>query len=77
MTNTKVTVDYNYRHDAFKTLECGDYFTAKNEYGTYLYLYINDDCIMNVEEGIQVYRDYFSTYEEIRIIKKLKIIIEE
>ena len=77
MTNTKVTVDYKYRYDNFKTLECGDYFTAKNEYGTHLYLYINDDCIMNIEEGIQLYRDYFSTYEEIRIIKKLKISIEE
>lgn len=77
MKDTQVTVDYNYRHDAFKTLECGDYFTTKNEYGTYLYLYINDNCIINVEEGTQVDRDYFSTYEEIRIIKKLKIMIEE
>lgn len=77
MENTKVTVDYNYRYDAFKTLECGDYFTAKNEYGTYLYLYIDDDCIINIEEGGKIDRDYFSTYEEIRIIKKLKIIIEE
>ena len=77
MKNTKITVDYKYRHDAFKTLECGDYFTAKNEYGTYLYLYIDDDCIINVEEGIKVYRDYFSTYEEIGIIQKLKISIEE
>ena len=24
MENTKVMVDYNYRHDTFKTLECGD-----------------------------------------------------
>lgn len=77
MENTKITINYNYKHDVFKTLQCGDYFTLKNEYGTHLYLYIDDDCIMNIEEGIKVYKNYFAQDDEIKIVRKLKITIEE
>lgn len=77
MENTKITVDYNNRYDAFTNLQCGDCFTTKNEFGASLFLYIDNDCIIDVEEKEKVDRDYFSQYEEIRIIKKLKIIIEE
>lgn len=77
MKNTKITVDYNYRYDIFKNLQCGDYFTLKNEYDADLYLYIDNDCIINIEEGARVDRNYFLSYEEIRIVRKLKIIVEE
>ena len=77
MENTKVTVDYNYMHDTFKDLQCGDYFTTKNEYGTYLFLYIDDNCIINIEEGGKVDRSYFLHYESIKRLNKVKIIVEE
>lgn len=77
MANTKITVDYNCKYNTFKTLQCGDYFTATDTYGTYLFLYIDDDCIISVNEGDKVDKDYFAPDDEIRIIKKLKITIEE
>lgn len=77
MENTKVTVDYNCKYNTFKTLQCGDYFTATDSYGVHLFLYIDDNCIISVEDGDKVDKDYFAPDDEIRIVRKLKITIEE
>lgn len=77
MEKQKVTINYNCKYDAFKFLQCGNYFVAKDKYGSCLFLYIDDNCIINIEEGGKVDKDYFSQFEEIEIIKKLKITIEE
>ena len=78
MESTKVIVDYNNDYDALKNLQSGNFFIAKNEYGEIsLFLYIDNDCIIDIEEGTKVDKDYFSQYEGINILKKIKITIEE
>ena len=77
MENTKITIDYNYKYNTFKILQSGDYFTATDTYGTYLFLYVDNDCIINIMEGDRVDKDYFASDDEIRIARKLNIVIEE
>lgn len=77
MENTQVTINYNCKYDAFKLLQSGNYFIATDKYGSCLFLYMDDNYIINIEEGGRVDKDYFSQFEEIKIIRKLKITIEE
>lgn len=78
MKNTQITVDCNNLHEPLENLQSGDFFLAKDDYDDiFMYLYIDNDCIIDIEEGTKVNKDYFSQYEEIRIVKKLKIIAEE
>ena len=78
MESTKVIVDYNDNYDALKNLQSGNFFIAKNGYGEIsLFLYIDNDCIIDVEKGDKVDETYFSQYEGINILKKIKITIEE
>nr|DAD87220.1 MAG TPA: hypothetical protein [Siphoviridae sp. ctuUw41] len=78
MKNTQITVDCNNLHEPLENLQSGDFFLAKDDYDDiFMYLYIDNDCIIDIEEGTKVDKDYFSQYEEIRIVKKLKIIAEE
>lgn len=78
MKNTQITVDCNNLHEPLENLQSGDFFLAKDDYDDiFMYLYMDDNNIIDIEEGIKVDKDYFSQYEEIRIVKKLKIIAEE
>ena len=78
MKNTQITIDCNNLHEPLKNLQSGNFFIAKNEYGEIsLFLYIDNDCIINVETGEDFDTDDFDECEEIKILKKVKITVEE
>ena len=78
MRNTKVIVDKSNAQNYFSDLQQGDYFVVADEYGDwFLYLYIDTNCIINVEDGEKVDTDFFSQFNEIKLIKEIKITIEK
>ena len=75
---TKVAINYDTGYDTVEDLQTGDYFiyTDGNAEPT-LHLYINEKCIIDVEEGALIEPTYFNDYDEIKIIEKVNITIEE
>ena len=71
MDDTEVTIDFTNFKNTIKDLNKGNYFLVKNELDV-LYLFINKKYIINVKTG-----EDFDNEEEIKILKKVKIIIEE
>lgn len=76
MEDTKVTIDFTNFKNTIKDLKQGSYFLEKDN-PDYLYLYINKKYIINVKTGEDFDLEDFDNEEEIKILKKVKIIIEE
>ena len=78
MDSTKVTVFYNKSCNTVEDLKDGDYFVSTDEYNEQtLYLYVNKDCIIDIEKGIEIEPTYFELDDEIEIVKKMNITVEE
>lgn len=76
MDDTEVTIDFTNFKNTIKDLKQGNYFLVKNELDV-LYLFINKKYIINVKTGEDFDLEDFDNEEEIKILKKVKIIIEE
>lgn len=76
MEDTKVTIDFTNFKNTIKDLKQGNYFLEKDDPDN-LYLYINKKYIINVKTGDDFDLEDFDNEEEIKILKKVKIIIEE
>lgn len=76
MDDTEVTIDFTNFKNTIKDLNKGNYFLVKNELDV-LYLFINKKYIINVKTGEDFDNEDFDNEEEIKILKKVKIIIEE
>lgn len=76
MDDTEVTIDFTNFKNTIKDLNKGNYFLVKNELDV-LYLFINKKYIINVKTGEDFDLEDFDNEEEIKILKKVKIIIEE
>lgn len=76
MEDTKVTIDFINFKNTMKDLKQGNYFFEKDDSDN-LYLYINKKYIINVKTGEDFDLEDFDEYGEIKILKKVKIIIEE
>lgn len=76
MENTQVTIDFINFKNTIKDLKQGNYFFEKDDSDN-LYLYINKKYIINVKTGEDFDLEDFDNEEEIKILKKVKIIIEE
>lgn len=77
MEDTKVTIDFINFKNTIKDLKQGNYFLEKDDPDNNLYLYINKKYIINVKTGEDFDLEDFDEYGEIKILKKVKIIIEE
>nr|DAD87219.1 MAG TPA: hypothetical protein [Siphoviridae sp. ctuUw41] len=77
MEDTKVTIDFINFKNTIKDLKQGNYFLEKDDPDNNLYLYINKKYIINVKTGEDFDFEDFDEYGEIKILKKVKIIIEE
>ena len=71
-----ITIDFINFKNTIKDLNKGNYFLVKNELDV-LYLFINKKYIINVKTGEDFDLEDFDNEEEIKILKKVKIIIEE
>lgn len=76
MENTQITIDFINFKNTIKDLNKGNYFIAKNDANN-LYLYIDKKYILNVKTGQEFNLEDFDNEKEIKILKKVKIIIEE
>lgn len=76
MNDTEVTIDFTNFKNTIKDLNKGNYFLVKNELDV-LYLFINKKYIINVKTGEDFDIEDFDNEEEIKILKKVKIIVEE
>lgn len=76
MENTQVAIDFTNFKNTIKDLNKGNYFLEKGNPNN-LYLYINKKYIINVKTGEDFDLGDFDEQEEIKILKKVKIIIEE
>ena len=76
MENTQVIIDFINFKNTMKDLKQGNYFFEKDDSDT-LYLYINKKYIINVKTGEDFDLEDFDNEEEIKILKKIKILIEE
>lgn len=76
MEDTKVIIDFINFKNTMKDLKQGNYFFEKDDSDT-LYLYINKKYIINVKTGEDFDLEDFDNEEEIKILKKIKILIEE
>ena len=74
----KVIVNYDTSHDTVGDLQDGDYFVQTDEYDEQiLYLYVNENCIIDIEKGIEIEPTYFEDDDEIEIVKKVNITVEK
>lgn len=76
MEDTKVIIDFTNFKNTIKDLKQGNYFLEKDDPDN-LYLYINKKYIINVKTGDDFDLEDFDNEEEIKILKKVKIIVEE
>ena len=76
MEDTQVTIDFINFKNTIKDLKQGNYFLEKDNPNN-LYLYINKKYIINVKTGEDFDLGDFDEQEEIKILKKVKITIEE
>lgn len=76
MEDTQVTIDFINFKNTIKDLKQGNYFFEKDDSDN-LYLYINKKYIINVKTGEDFDLEDFDNEEEIKILKKIKILIEE
>ena len=76
MENTQVTIDFINFKNTIKDLKQGNYFFEKDDSDN-LYLYINKKYIINVKTGEDFDLEDFDNEEEIKILKKVKITVEE
>ena len=76
MEDTQVTIDYINFKNTIKDLKQGNYFFEKDDSDN-LYLYINKKYIINVKTGEDFDLEDFDNGEEIKVLKKIKILIEE
>lgn len=76
MENTQVIIDFTNFKNTIKDLNKGNYFLEKDNPNN-LYLYINKKYIINVKTGDDFDLEDFDNEEKIKILKKVKIIIEE
>lgn len=76
MDDTEVTIDFTNFKNTTKDLKQGNYFLEKDDTDN-LYLYINKEYIINVKTGEDFDLKDFDNEEEIKILKKVKIIVEE
>lgn len=76
MEDTQVTIDFINFKNTIKDLKQGNYFFEKDDSDN-LYLYINKKYIINVKTGEDFDLEDFDNGEEIKVLKKIKILIEE
>lgn len=76
MENTQVIIDFTNFKNTIKDLNKGNYFLEKDNPNN-LYLYINKKYIINAKTGEDFDLGDFDEQEEIKILKKVKIIVEE
>lgn len=76
MENTQVTIDFTNFKNTTKDLNKGNYFIEENDLDS-LYLFINKKYIIDVETGEDFDIDDFDNVEKIKILKKVKITVEE
>ena len=76
MEDTKVIIDFINFKNTIKDLKQGNYFLEKDDSDN-LYLYINKKYFINLKTGEDFDLEDFDNEEEIKILKKVKIIIEE
>lgn len=75
---TKTIVNYDTSHDTVGDLQDGDYFVQTDEYNNpCLFLYVNENCIIELETGIAIEPTYFEDDDEIEIVKKVNITVEK
>lgn len=76
MESTQVIIDCTNFKNTIKDLNKGNYFIAKDDPNN-LYLFINRKYIINVGTGEDFGSRDFDSDEEIKILKKVKITVEE
>lgn len=77
MKNTQITVDCNNLHEPLENLQSGDFFLAKDDYDDiFMYLYIDNDCIIDMETIEEYDIEDFNELEEIKVFKKVIITTE-
>lgn len=75
---TKVIINYDTNYDTVGDLQDGDYFIQKDDCNSScLFLYVNENCIIELETGTKIEPTYFGDCDEIEIVKKINITVEE